>query len=175
MDTATPVVSTARRDPSRRLLALAAALLLVVVACDGEATADSSPQPMGSPAMAESSRAPVSLAASDDDLCLHVVEVGQRLDALRAVELRLPNRVALEVELDKLQAAYTELENVDFGPSEERLAGSLKRLGYRLGELELAVEDFRTNSRPQRAAPHVEEDAENVADELAAFDILSRC
>jgi hypothetical protein len=161
---------------SRLFLALAAALLLVVVACDGDSSADTSPQSMVSPAaMVESSRAPVSLAAPEDDLCLHVLEVQQRLDALRAVELRLPNRVALEVELDKLQAAYIELENIDFGASEERLAGSLKRLGYRLGELELAVEDFRTNSRPQRAAPHVEEDAQKVADELAAFDILSRC
>lgn len=161
---------------SRSLLALAVVLLAAVVACDGDVGAVGSPAPAGSPAaMAESSRAPVPLAAPEDDLCLHVLEVQQRLDALRAVELRLPNRVALEVELDKLQAAYIELENIDFGASEERLAGSLKRLGYRLGELELAVEDFRTNSRPQRAAPHVEEDAQKVADELAAFDILSRC
>jgi hypothetical protein len=117
----------------------------------------------------------VSQVAPDDDLCLHVSEIEQRLDALRALELRLPNRVALEVELDKLQAAYVELEDIEFGEAEDRLAGSLKRLGYRLGELELAVEDFRTNSRPQRAAPHVEEDAQKVADELAAFVILSRC
>jgi len=176
MDTTTPVVPTVRRAPSRCHVALAAALLLVVFACDGGVGDVGSTAPAVSPvAMAESSRAPVSRAAPDDDLCLHVLEVEQRLDALRAVELRLPNRVALEVELDKLEAAYVELENLDLGDSEERLAGSLKRLGYRLGELELAVEDFRTNSRPQRAAPHVEEDAQKVADELAAFDILSRC
>jgi hypothetical protein len=162
---------------SRRPLALAIVLLLVVVACGGDGGAEGSLAPAGSPAAAtaEPSRAPVSLQALDAELCPHVLEVEQRLQALRAVELRLPNRVALEVELDKLQAAYVELENVDFGDSEDRLAGSLKRLGYRLGELELAVEDFRTNSRPQRAAPHVEEDTQKVADELAAFVILSRC
>jgi hypothetical protein len=162
---------------SRRPLAFAIVLLLVVVACGGDGGAEGSLAPAGSPAAAsaEPSRAPVSLQALDAELCPHVLEVEQRLQALRAVELRLPNRVALEVELDKLQAAYVELENVDFGDSEDRLAGSLKRLGYRLGELELAVEDFRTNSRPQRAAPHVEEDTQKVTDELAAFVILSRC
>jgi hypothetical protein len=162
---------------SRRLLALTAALLLVTLACDGGTGAAGSPAPADSPAaaMVEPSRAPASQLAPDDDLCLHVTEVGQRLASLRAVELRLPNRVALDIELDKLQAAYVELQRVDFGDAKDRLAGSLKRLGYRLGELELAVEDFRTNTRPRRAAPHVEEDAQKVADELAAFVILSRC
>jgi hypothetical protein len=162
---------------SRRLLALAAVLLLVSVACDGDSGAAGPRTAAGSPAaaMVEPSRAPGTLTGPDDDLCLHVTEIGQRLASLRAVELRLPNRVALDVELDKLQAAYVELQRVDFGDAEDRLAGSLKRLGYRLGELELAVEDFRTNTRPQRAAPHVDEDAQKVADELAAFLILSRC
>jgi hypothetical protein len=162
---------------SQRLLALAAALLLVTLACDGDTNAARSPLPADSPAaaMVEPSRALTSVPGPDDDLCLHVTVVGERLASLRAVELRLPNRVALDIELDKLQAAYIELQRVDFGDAEDRLAGSLKRLGYRLGELELAVEDFRTNTRPQRATPHVEEDAQKVADELAAFVILSRC
>ena len=51
----------------------------------------------------------------------------------------------------------------------------MTRLGYRLGELELAVEDFRTNPHPRKAVPHVEGDVQKVADELAAFVILSRC
>jgi hypothetical protein len=160
---------------SRRLLALAAVLLLIIVACDGDSGAAGPPADSPAAAMVEPSRAPGTLTGPDDDLCLHVTEIGQRLASLRAVELRLPNRVALDVELDKLQAAYVELQRVDFGDAEDRLAGSLKRLGYRLGELELAVEDFRTNTRPQRAAPHVDEDAQKVADELAAFLILSRC
>jgi hypothetical protein len=162
---------------SRRLLALAVALSLVVAACDGGAGAAESPPPGDRPAaaMVRPSQAPASPPAPDDDLCLHVNEVGQRLAGLRAVELRLPNRVALAIELDKLQAAYVELQRVDFGDAEDRLAGSLKRLGYRVDELELAVEDFRTNTRPQRAVRHVEEDAQKVADELAAFVILSRC
>ena len=64
---------------------------------------------------------------------------------------------------------------MDLGDREDELERSLTRLGYRMGELELAVEDFRTNTRPKRAAPHVEEDTQKVADELAAFVILSRC
>ena len=162
----------------RSLAAFAAAMLLVVVACAGDgASPDASAEPSGSPAttLLEPSPEPVASVDPEGELCLRVTGVEQRLAALRAVELKLPNRVALDIELDKLQAAYVELERADFGDSEDRLAGSLKRLGYRMGELELAVEDFRTNSRARRAAPHVEEDAKKVADELAAFVILSRC
>lgn len=158
--------------------ALAAVVLLVVVACGGDdAGTDASPEPSASPglAMLESSPEPAASIDPEGELCQRVTDVERRLAALQAVELKLPNRVALDIELDKLMAAYVELEGADFGASEDRLAGSLKRLGYRLGELELAVEDFRTNSRPRRAAPHVEEDAGKTADELAAFIILSRC
>jgi hypothetical protein len=94
---------------------------------------------------------------------------------MRAVELRVPNRVALDIELGQLQVAVGELEELDLGPLEEELETPLTRLGYRLREVELAVEDFRTNSRPQRAVPHVQEDAQTFADELAAFVILARC
>ncbi len=98
-----------------------------------------------------------------------------RIAALRAVELRLPNRVALDIELGKLQAAFVELAQADLGPFAEQLEGPLTRLAYRLGEVELAVEDFRTNSRPQRAVTHVETDAQTFSEELAAFAILARC
>ena len=111
----------------------------------------------------------------EGEVCLRVTEVEQRLAALRSVELLLPNRVALDIELDKLTSAYRELEDAELGERAEELERSLTRLGYRLGELELAVEDFRTTNRPRRAAPHVEEDSQKVADELAAFVILSRC
>jgi hypothetical protein len=104
-----------------------------------------------------------------------VAVVEERTAALRAVELRLPNRVALDIELGKLKAAVAELTAVELDTLEDRLEEPLTRLGYRLGELELAVEDFRTSSRPQRAAPHVETDAQTFADELGAFAILARC
>ena len=108
-------------------------------------------------------------------MCLHLAEMEDRLASLRAIELKLPNRTTLEIELDKLQAAYNELVDVDLGVREDELERSLTRLGYRMGELELAVEDFRTNTRPRRAVPHVEEDVQKVADELTAFLVLSRC
>lgn len=101
--------------------------------------------------------------------------MAERLAGLRAIELRLPNRVALEIELGKIQAAYSELRQADLGDLEERLEDPLIRLGYRIDELQLAVEDFRTNPRPRRAAPHVEEDAAVVADTIASFGILARC
>ena len=112
----------------------------------------------------------------EGELCLRVADVEERLAALRAVELQLPNRVALDIELDKLMVRLRRAEEQRLRRlREDDLEGSLTRLGYRLGELELAVEDFRTNSRPRRAAPHVEEDAQKVADEMGAFVILSRC
>ena len=92
---------------------------------------------------------------------------------MRAVELRLPNRVALDIELGQLQVAVRELQDAELGPLEDDLETPLRRLGYRLGEVELAVEDFRTNARPQRAVPHVQRDAQTFADELAAFVLLA--
>ena len=48
-------------------------------------------------------------------------------------------------------------------------------MGYRVDELKLAVEDFRTNPRPKRAVPHVEEHAASLSDAVASFGILARC
>jgi hypothetical protein len=107
--------------------------------------------------------------------CSSIATVAERLAALRAVELRMPNRVALDIELGKLQAAFGELRQVELGALEAELETPLQRLAHRLVELELAVEDFRTNTRPQRAGPHVENDAQTFADELAALSILARC
>jgi predicted small lipoprotein YifL len=162
------------------IAALAALTLLAVTACGGGdpvpgPSVDASASPDLASTRASPSRMPEPSIDPEGELCLHVAEVEQRLASLRTVELRLPNRVALEIELDKLQAAYGELEDTDLGDREDELERSLTRLGYRLGELDLAVEDFRTNTRPRRAAPHVEEDSQKVADELAAFVILSRC
>ncbi len=168
-----------RCDGMRRSSFLFAALVLVTaVACGGDdASPQASPGTSGSPAASvlEASTSPLPSGDIQGELCLRVSGVEQRLAGLRAVELRLPNRVALSIEFDKLQAAYVELERADSGEAAERLGESLKRLGYRIDELQLAVEDFRTNSRPRRAVSNVEGDAQKVADELAAFAILSRC
>jgi hypothetical protein len=110
-----------------------------------------------------------------DELCRRIGEVERSLTTLRAVELRLTNRVALDIELGQLQFAVGELEAAELGAFEDDLELPLRRLGYRLDEVELAVEDFRTNSRPQRAVPHVEGDSETFANELAAFVLLARC
>jgi hypothetical protein len=160
----------------RRVAALAALALVLVAACGGDS---GSVAPSASPdtLTAEASARPTPLPSADPEgeMCLHLAEMETRLASLRSVELRLPNRVALEVELDKLMAAYGELEDVDLGDREDELERSLTRLRYRLWDLELAVEDFRTNTRPRRAAPHVETDSRRVGDELAAFAVLSRC
>ena len=157
---------------------LLAATLLVAGACGGDAgaaTADPSASADVVLAEASPSAAPLATADPEGEMCQHLAEMEMRLASLQAVELKLPNRVALDIELDKLMAAFGELEDVDFGDREDELERSLTRLRYRLSDLGLAVEDFRTNTRPRRAAPHVEDDAQRVADELAAFTILSRC
>ncbi len=160
---------------------MSAAVMIVATACGGSAVGPtSSPAggavPSASPgAAAPSSAQPTSALESGFSLCEQVGAVESRIAALRAVELRLPNRVALDIELGKLQAAFVELAQADLGPFAERLEAPLTRLAYRLGEVELAVEDFRTNSRPQRAVTHVETDAQTFSEELAAFAILARC
>lgn len=161
----------------RRTLATLALLTMVVAgACGGDATAGTSAAPsLAATAAPSASPSAIPTVDPEGELCLRVGEMEVRLAELQAVELTLPNRTSLEVELDKLEAAYVELERVDLGEREDELEDSLKRLGYRMGELDLAVEDFRTNPKPKRAAPHVEEDSQKVADELNAFVILSRC
>jgi hypothetical protein len=158
------------------VLALATLALVVASACSGDtstdvaagATAGASPTPSPSPSAFPT-------VDPEGELCLRVAEMEERLSGLRSVELTLPNRTSLEIELDKLQAAHVELERVDLGDREDELQDSLKRLGYRMGELELAVEDFKTNPKPRRAVSHVEDDSQKVANELNAFVLLSRC
>ncbi len=161
----------------RHFLALAVTALVVASACGGDATADTagasgSPSPSPTP-----SASPSALPTVDPqgEICQRVGDMEMRLTELREVELTLPNRTLLEIELDKLQAAHTELERTDLGEREDELEDSLKRLGYRMGELKLAVEDFRTNPKPRRAVSHVEEDAQKVVNELNAFVVLSGC
>ncbi len=162
----------------RNLAALAIAALVVVNACAGETTAGTAAEPSGSVGPSPSPSPTATALAMVDaagELCLHVGEMEARLQDFLAVELTLTNRTSLEVELDKLQAAYDELDRTDLGAREDELGDSLKRLGYRMGELKLAVDDFKTNAKPKRAVPHVEEDSRKVSNELNAFVILSRC
>jgi hypothetical protein len=160
----------------RSIAALALTTALAASACAGEAAVvDPSASPDVVTAQASPTASPLPTADPEGEMCLHLAEMEDRLASLRAIELKLPNRTTLEIELDKLQAAYNELVDVDLGVREDELERSLTRLGYRMGELELAVEDFRTNTRPRRAVPHVEEDVQKVADELTAFIVLSRC
>ena len=87
--------------------------------------------------------------------------------------LYLPDAGAgLAVEVPEFEVDVPQDPVVEF---EEELETPLQRLFYRLGELELAVEDFRTNPRPRVAAPHVDTDSGTFADEVAAFRILARC
>jgi hypothetical protein len=157
-------------------------LTLAMAGCGGDEPAASSPASdpaataSGSPGALASARPTLTASlAPGTDLCAQIATARENLASLQGVELRLPNRVALEIELGKLQASFSDLEQADLGPFAEQLEGPLTRLGYRLGEVELAVEDFRTNPRPQRAAPHVETDTRTFSDELAAFAILARC
>ena len=130
---------------------------------------------MSSPVLSADPVAPLASGDVHAELCRRIAEVESGLLTMRTVELRLTNRVALDIELGELQVALSDLEDAELGEFEEELETPLTRLGYRLREVELAVEDFRTNSRPQRAVPHVEEDIQTLADELAAFTILARC
>jgi hypothetical protein len=166
-----------RRAVSRQLVALVTGCLTFMIGCSGggETGIPASGAPASPAAIAMATVLPRASGDEGVSLCQHVAAVEERLAALEAVELRLPNRVALDIELGKLQAAFGELRQADLGPFEEQLESPLQRLGYRLTELELAVEDFRTNSRPQQAVSHVETDALTFGEELAAFTILSRC
>lgn len=159
------------------LTVLALAVLAVTSACGGDATAETvdaaaSPSPSLSPTASPSALPTID---PEGELCSRVAEMAGRLGTLQAVPLTLPNRTSLEIEFEKVRAALIEIERTDLGEREDELEDSLKRLGYRMGELKLAVEDFQTNSRPRRAAPHVEEDTGKVLDELDAFVILSGC
>jgi len=166
-----------------RFLGLAAiliVLLLVVSACASNATVparavDGSPLPAASATFVIETTRPSGSPDVGVRLCARVRRVEDRLAGLSAVPLRISNRVALEIELGNLEAAYSELRQADLGELEERLEAPRRRLGYRIDDLGLAIEDFRTNPRPKRATPHVEEDAGGVTDALASFGILARC
>ncbi len=172
----------ARGPRMSTVLVLGVIVALVAISCGGEAasspTVSSSPLASGTPGATNAPGPSIEAVASGDVVigpCTHVIDVGDRLAGLGEVELKLPNRVTLDIELSKVQAAFAELRQADLGPLEAQLEDPLRRLGYRLIDLEIAVEDFRTNARPRRAAAHVEEDSKAFADAIAGFTILARC
>ncbi|MFV2063212.1 MAG: hypothetical protein ACC726_06825 [Chloroflexota bacterium] len=155
-------------------------LVMLVLACTSSASGpaqevDGSPLPSASATIAVETVGPADSPDFGVRLCSNIQRVGDRLASLNAVGLRTSNRVALEIELGKLEAAYSELRQADLGELEERLEALRRRIGYRIDELKLAVEDFRTNARPKRAVPHVEKDAASLSDAVASFGILARC
>ena len=107
--------------------------------------------------------------------CESVLALVERVDELLEVPLRIQNRVSLDIELGKVQAAFAEVRRADLGELDSQLEDPLQRLGYRLIDLEIAVEDFRTNRRIRDAAAHVETDASAMDDAVAGFAILARC
>lgn len=160
-----------------RLLAAGLTLVFVAAACAGEASPAGSPGASGSPGPSPEPSPSLEIMASFDpeSLCQHIDDLELAVARLRGIELKLINRTALDIEFDTVEMAFDEVWTAELGVFEEELEAPLQRLFYRLGELELAIEDFRTNSRPRRAAPHVEEDATTFATDLAAFRVLARC
>jgi hypothetical protein len=95
-------------------------------------------------------------------LCRRATELRAELRELSNVPLRIANRELLTEEWDEVMAAHLDLAEADAGAFEDALEGPMRELRYRLRDLELAVEDFRTTPNPSKAARHVQ-------DEVAAF------
>jgi hypothetical protein len=151
-------------------------LLLIVAGCATDsAGADPSPGPSGSSASTSLPSAQPSASIDPESLCLRIDDLELSVARLRAIDLKLTNRVPLDIEVANVRLAFDELKGADLGEFEDELDRPLQRLDYRMTELELAVEDFRTNTRPRRATPHVQDDARTFADEVASFRVLARC
>jgi hypothetical protein len=109
------------------------------------------------------------------NLCEGLAEVQSRLSVLAALELRPTARVTLDIELSRVQVSFSELRQDALDARDLELEDTIRRLGYRLDDLALAVEDFRTSSRPRDAARHVATDAAAFADALAGFELQTGC
>jgi hypothetical protein len=127
---------------------------------------------MGDPLAGTSPGASIS---PEVELCESIQVVQSRLATLSALELRPTARVTLDIELSRVQAGFTDLRQDALDTRELGLADSLRRLGYRLDDLALAVEDFRTSSRPREAANHVAQEGVAFGDALAGFRLEAGC
>ncbi len=127
---------------------------------DPEATASGSAEPAGGPSA---------------ELCAQFGTVRTRLAALAALELRPTARTTLDIELSRVEVAYSDLRTDVLDAPDLDVDEALRLLGYRLDDLALAVEDFRTSPRPRLAADHVAEEAVVFGDALAGFELLVGC
>lgn len=158
-------------------IAVVCNVLLIALGCSsGDAAADPSAGPSARSAVTIVETSPRPSASVDPEgLCRRVDELELSVARLEAIDLKITNRVPLDIELAGLLLAFDELQGADLGEFEDQLENPMQRLEYRLTELELAVEDFRTNRRPRRAASHVEDDAGTFSADVAAFRVLARC
>ena len=108
-------------------------------------------------------------------LCERIGFVQSGLARVQAVELRPTAKTSLDIEFGRVDSAFSQLRQTELGEVRETLTAPLRRLHYGVEDLRLAVEDFRTTSRPREAAAHVEEESEALADALAAFALLAGC
>jgi hypothetical protein len=181
-----PASGSACVRPHRRRRPLAWLPLLVVgavvlVACGGGGggTLDE-PGTSGSPSaspivdpMSDGSPEPSPDVAAV--LCERIGFVQAGLARVQAVELRATAKTSLDIEFGRVDSAFSELRQTEMGEGRVTLAAPLRRLYYRVEDLRLSVEDFRTTSRLREAAAHVEKESEALADALAAFSLLAGC
>ncbi len=160
-----------------RTIAMSCSLLLVAMACTAEGgSVGPSAGPTASAGITEPDASPGPSASIDPEgLCRRVDELELSTARLRSIDLKVTDRVPLDIELGELMLAFDDLERAELGEFEEPLQEPLRRLSYRLTDVELAVEDFRTNSRTRQAARHVESDARTFANEVAALRVLALC
>jgi hypothetical protein len=174
-----------------RHLAALALLAAALAGCGGSADdagpyaaavdgAQPGPSQLAAP-MATQAGEPLTVGSADPsvaaalELCDRIAVLRSRLAALTGLELRPTARVTLDIELSRVQAGFSDMRQAASDARELDLAEPLRRLGYRLDGLALAVEDFRTTSRPREAARHVEEEGASFADTLAGFELQAGC
>jgi hypothetical protein len=126
----------------------------------GDATAGGSAEPADGPSA---------------EVCGHFANVRTRLAGLAALELRPTARTTLDIELSRVQVAFADLREDVLAAPDLDADEPLRVLGYRLDDLALAVEDFRTSPRPRVAADHVAEEVVIFGDALAGFELLLGC
>jgi hypothetical protein len=132
-----------------------------------------SPETPGPAASAAAGGAPA--GGVTPELCEGFETVRMRLGTLAALELRPTAKVTLDIELSRVQVAFSDLRDEIQAARDLDVDEPLRLLGYRLDDLALAVEDFKTTPRPRVAANHVAEETVVFGDALAGFELLVGC